>query len=537
MNRDLRELFIYYFFNFSRCVAQGPISQGEVSTSGNDSATGMQCTCTSLVFLCITTSSTLTNPSPSDVDRIVLDGSELYTTTISKCFAGSKRYLLIAELPVETVLHGKRYTLDRVDAISGLVSRLKSVAESMTFSLQDALQKTFDLSNACFLTIGIGASGGYTMAIRKCANDKYWFFDSHSRSEKVTRSVTGKAVIMEAISLIVLEKFILELANSISANCDGMQFELVPVNCVCSDVCSVAIEVPQFPDRDKAVDSTVNLPMQTLTDTQHNSNNAKSSTTDLLRQENMTKYIQYVSKEKGERPRIICSLCAKYPEVVRRFYTKGPLPLICTTGAEARSYTIDNHFQSEHHRQCVATAKLNVMSHHEKLMTVPVLKQISKQNVELANKIGGLMISVFNDAKSLSSSAYSWPSRVVASHIASQYNCNDPFVPHEPSSFDLQYISPTAHRELLHTIVQSHLPEFRRHISSSLALSFRCDASMDRTQTDNQFLLAKIVDQSGEERTLFVGLGEVNEPGTDGHLKALKAGANATVGFDTVLKK
>jgi len=342
---------------------------------------------------------------------------------------------------------------------------------------------------------------------------------------------------MEAISLIVLEKFILELANSISANCDGMQFELVPVNCVCSDVCSVAIEVPQFPDRDEAVDSTVNLPMQTLTDTQHNSNNAKSSTTDLLRQENMTKYIQYVSKEKGERPRIICSLCAKYPEVVRRFYTKGPLPLICTTGAEARSYTIDNHFQSEHHRQCVATAKLNVMSHHEKLMTVPVLKQISKQNVELANKIGGLMISVFNDAKSLSSSAYSWPSRVVASHIASQYNCNDPFVPHEPSSFDLQYISPTAHRELLHTIVQSHLPEFRRHISSSLALSFRCDASMDRTQTDNQFLLAKIVDQSGEERTLFVGLGGVNEPGADGHLKALKAGANATVGFDTVLKK
>lgn len=36
---------------------------------------------------------------------------------------------------------------------------------------------------------------------------------------------------------------------------------------------------------------------------------------------------------------------------------------------------------------------------------------------------------------------------------------------------------------------------------------------------------------------LFVGSSEVPEPGAVGDLKALKAGVNATAGFDTLLKQ
>ena len=206
-------------------------------------------------------------------------------------------------------------------------------------------------------------------------------------------------------------------------------------------------------------------------------------------------------------------------------------------GAEARSYTIDNHLRSKHHKQSVAAAKLKRLNPQQKASSVPILKQSSQQNEQLANKIGGLIISVYNDAKNLSLSAFSWPSRVAASHIASQYSCNEPFVPFQPASFDLQYVTPASHRELLHTIVQAHIPDTRQYINSALALSFRCDASMDRTQKDNQFQLAKVVDRNGAERTLFVGLSQVAEPGAEGHLKALQAGANATVGFNTILRK
>jgi len=88
------------------------MSQADVSTCDSEVATGMQCTCTSLVYLCLTINS-------SDVDRIIFDGTKLYTTTIHKYFAGKPRYLSIDELPAYHVIRGKRYTLDRLDAITG----------------------------------------------------------------------------------------------------------------------------------------------------------------------------------------------------------------------------------------------------------------------------------------------------------------------------------------------------------------------------------------------------------------------------------
>jgi hypothetical protein len=247
--------------------------------------------------------------------------------------------------------------------------------------------------------------------------------------------------------------------------------------------------------------------------------------------------IKNVTTVKGQRSRVICTICVGFPDVVRRFYAKGPLPLICTTGAESRSDSILNHLNSEHHKQCVIASKMKLMSTEQKLTTIPLLKKISQQNVELANKVGGLIISVYNDAKNLSLSAFSWPSRLVASQIATQYNCNEPFVPYKPASFDLQYVNPASHRELLHAIVQSHLPTFRQYVESSIAVSFRCDASMDRTQKDNEFQLVKVVDKAGQENTRFVGLTEVIEPGASGHFKALREGANVTVGWKTLLQK
>jgi len=58
------------------------------------------------------------------------------------------------------------------------------------------------------LTLGIGVSGGCTMAIRKFVIDKCPL--THSHNDKGTRSVNGKAFIIETVSLSVLEKFIFE---------------------------------------------------------------------------------------------------------------------------------------------------------------------------------------------------------------------------------------------------------------------------------------------------------------------------------------
>ena len=96
---------------------------------------------------------------------------------------------------------------------------------------------------------------------------------------------------------------------------------------------------------------------------------------------------------------------------------------------------------------------------------------------------------MYNDAKNLSISAFSWPSRVVASEIAQNFDYNNPFEEHDASIFDLQYVTPASHQQLLKIIVQADLPRFKEEIDNCLAASFRCDASMDRTQKDDEFML------------------------------------------------
>jgi len=93
------------YLHFRRCIVQGSMSQADVSTCDSAIATGMQCTCTSLVYLCLTINSPLVNPSSSDIDRIVFDG----TDTIHKYFAGKPRYLSIDELLAYQVIRGKRW--------------------------------------------------------------------------------------------------------------------------------------------------------------------------------------------------------------------------------------------------------------------------------------------------------------------------------------------------------------------------------------------------------------------------------------------
>jgi len=143
---------------------------------------------------------------------------------------------------------------------------------------------------------------------------------------------------------------------------------------------------------------------------------------------------------------------------------------------------------------------------------------------------------VYNDAKSLSLSAYSWPSRIVAGELASRFDYNKPFENYTASSFDMQYIHPGFHRELLTSIVQSHLSTFRAEIQQCLAASFRCDASMDRMQVDSEFELLKIINSDGSESLKYIGVGQVTEPGAQGHFSAIKRAADDTVGFSEVLK-
>ena len=153
--------------------------------------------------------------------------------------------------------------------------------------------------------------------------------------------------------------------------------------------------------------------------------------------------IQRVPGRKDERKRVLCAVCLPSPIVVKRFCYRGRLPPICLPdGTEARSHTIQEHLQSEAHRECLKAERIKKLSSVEKSQTVPLIKELTVQRQKLANKVESLIIHAYNDAKSLTSSAFSWPSRVAAAKIASEFDCNKPFQEYRPSDFDLQYIRP-----------------------------------------------------------------------------------------------
>jgi len=78
----------------------------------------------------------------------------------------------------QTLTH---YTIKQSNLFTGLLSVEESVSESLTFSLDQAMSRTFDLSPACFLTIGIGQAGNTTAVVKHNA-DRITCFNSHARN-------------------------------------------------------------------------------------------------------------------------------------------------------------------------------------------------------------------------------------------------------------------------------------------------------------------------------------------------------------------
>ena len=68
----------------------------------------------------------------------------------------------------------------------------------------------------------------------------------------------------------------------------------------------------------------------------------------------------------------------------------------------------------------------------------------------------------------------------------------------------LQYLTPNMHREFLECIVECDRQRVTDEITNkTLALSLRCDGSIDRTQIDKIYVMVKVVTKGGEESSTF----------------------------------
>ena len=107
--------------------------------------------------------------------------------------------------------------------------------------------------------------------------------------------------------------------------------------------------------------------------------------------------------------------------------------------------TMDAHISSEQHKQCLKVHRLSKLSREQVKLTAPMNRLISIQQRELSKKIASFMYTVYNDAKRGTLSAWSWPSREVASLLGRTVDLSQAWTPACPSNDKLQYINPEMH--------------------------------------------------------------------------------------------
>ena len=175
----------------------------------------MQCTCMALTFLCLSSKpeSSLIFYQPEVIDNILRHGNDLYKRHSAEFFS-----------------------------------------DKLTFSVADGLHRCFEQSPYCFMTIGKGGSSGYTTAVVKVSVQRYFPFDSHARDAKGLRSASGKAVIIQASSVLCFAEYVNDLSKSIFAE-TLIPFELVVVSVSCeydeAEDATTAGDLPTYLSSDK----------------------------------------------------------------------------------------------------------------------------------------------------------------------------------------------------------------------------------------------------------------------------------------------
>lgn len=230
-------------------------------------------------------------------------------------------------------------------------------------------------------------------------------------------------------------------------------------------------------------------------------------------------HVEFFRSGKDNRRFVFCKTCEQFPNTVKTFSDNKKMPPITSKeGTRYRKPELEKHFSSKYHIEC-KKAKLLADNPNDEQGEMDV--HISHANKALANHIGGLVLQIYNDAKRLTLSAYSWPSRYVTSQVANSFNF-DSKEPVIPLNMNLQYVNLPSHLDLMSYIVKSDKNNFKDKIQSARACSIRVDGSIDRTQIDKIYVLLKLITKEGNNEWILLGVAEQTERKAEGLFKAVK---------------
>lgn len=232
---------------------------------------------------------------------------------------------------------------------------------------------------------------------------------------------------------------------------------------------------------------------------------------------------------------IRCEYCRKYPHIVRQHVPKKPPAITNDNGTRFHTRVLSEHLETLYHKECEKAYRISLV---ESENSAPMNVALSKVNKQQIDRVGKLMIQVFSDAKCLTNTAHTWPSRYVAGEASSTYDSLSQNKSIISDSINLQYINKPSHSMLMTSIVESDRHAFQQKIADCVAISLRVDGSIDFTHIDNIYVMAKLINADGSSKSVFIGIAEQSERLAKGLFKTVKAALTAAFDeSDTIFRK
>lgn len=288
-------------------------------------------------------------------------------------------------------------------------------------------------------------------------------------------------------------------------------------------------------DSAEVIDDDITVSVSTESQQQPAPAGLAESANSNMQEERIFEWFEYI-KNQGRRRYVKCKACVKFPEIVKRHSRNRKVPAIAMdTGTINRTEVRTDHLKTGMHEEASKAYRQSFLNSQEILQKTPIGKCISSANLDLANKIGGLMIHTYTSSKRLTMSALTFATRVITGKVAENFSYNKPAENNDgkmfsPSEFDLQYTNPSAFRDFLQCIVETDRDNFATKFKSSLAASLRCDGSVDRTQIDKIYVMAKLIPETADDTLVFLGIAEPEERGAQGLLGAVKQACDTALG-------
>lgn len=236
----------------------------------------------------------------------------------------------------------------------------------------------------------------------------------------------------------------------------------------------------------------------------------------MVQEFDFNKYIGIIKKFKprsGVGNKVRCEICMKYKDILKMYgISQRNAQITSEEGTGNRTDVLESHLLTPYHIACmkkhIRESERGVDIDHEDAPTT-LEKMVLSLNAEKANTISRYMMSIYTDAKILTSSAFSWPARIFTNEYARKYDFGAP--QHNQENMlqtNLQYMNPVTHLEFLQCIVEVDRNVVTQKLDSCRALSVRADGSIDRTHIDKIYVLAQTINADGDRETLFLGIGE-----------------------------